>query len=294
MGSMGVDRSVLASTVVVTGGNRGIGYAVAERLVRQGCRVVLVARDEQRGRSARTALAAIGPGDVDLVVGDLSSAGAVRALGGALTQACPRIDVLVHNAGVWPARLVRNEDGIEQAFAVNHLAPFLLNHLLERRLIASGARVVQVSAGIYPAGRVELDRTPTGSDFSALRTYATTKLCNLLLVPLFAERWKDTGVTINAVHPGVIRTGLGAADGPAGYALKVVKLLWKSPRRGAQPVVRLARDPDLAGVTGRYFNIDREAPLAPVARDSALAQRLWAQARQLTGAADAPTPTHLG
>src|SRR5207245_208743 len=103
-------------------------------------------------------------------------------------------------------------------------------------------------------GKVDLARTPTGDDFHPLHTYATTKLCNLLTVPLFAARWKAAGATINAVHPGVIRTGLGDLGGVAGWALRAVKLAWKSPTAGSRPVARLACDADVKGVSGRYFN----------------------------------------
>ncbi|WP_222109282.1 SDR family NAD(P)-dependent oxidoreductase [Streptomyces cupreus] len=276
-------------TAVVTGGNRGIGYAVAQELVRQGYRVVLVARDQQRGEMARSALGTLGGSDVALAIGDLSELSGIRSAAQALLTACPRIDVLVHNAGIWPSRLLRGENGLEQAFVTNHLAPFVLNHLLEPRLVSSRARVVQVSAGLYTKGHVDLERTPTGADFHPLRTYADTKLCNLLLVPLFAQHWSEAGVRINAVHPGVIRTGLGDRVGVPGYVLKAMKLLWKSPRTGAAPVVRLAQG--VTDPTGRYFHIDKETPLAPMARDVALAQQVWAQALDLSGLPRTPPPS---
>ena len=237
--------------------------------------LVRLLEGRQRQRLAQPALGA--------VAGDLASAREIRAAAAALLQACPRIDVLIHNAGLWPSRLERNEDGLEHAFVVNHLAPFLLNHLLEARLVEGQSRVVQVSAGLYVKGRPDPARTPTGEDFHPLGTYPTTKLCNLLLVPRFADRWRALGVTSNAVHPGVIRTGLGDRGGVLGYLLRAVKRLWKSPEEGARPVVRLALDPALAGVTGKYFHLEEEAPLQPVARDEALAARLWRQARELSG-----------
>ncbi|MBA9006263.1 SDR family NAD(P)-dependent oxidoreductase [Thermomonospora cellulosilytica] len=275
-----------SQTIAVTGANRGIGHAVAEALLRQGHEVVLVCRDRERGEAARSRLAALG--SVRLVVGDLSGVRAIRATAEALRDACPRLDVLVHNAGLWPSRRVLNEDGLEQAFVTNHLAPFLLNLELEDLLTASAARVVQVSAGLYVKGKADPDRTPTGLDFHPMRTYADTKLCNLMLVPLFAERWQDAGVTINAVHPGVIRTGLGDRRGPLGWLLKAVKLTWKSPRTGAGPVVRLATSAEVAGVTGRYFQLDEEHCLEPVARDRDLARRLWTRAAELAGVPHSP------
>jgi NAD(P)-dependent dehydrogenase (short-subunit alcohol dehydrogenase family) len=248
-------------TAVVTGGNRGIGLAVCEALVHKGFRVVAVVRDPT----------ASGPPGTEVVHGDLASRRTVAELAEALTTTCPTIDVLVHNAGVWPTRLRHNEDGIEESFAVNHLAPFQLNLALESRL----RRVVQVSAGLYVKGRVALERTPYGRDFHRMRTYCDTKRANLLLVPLFARRWQD--VTIDAVHPGVIRTDLGDPGGALGAVLRLVKRRWSAPADGAIPVVRLASDTG----TGRYFNIDTEEPGPD---EPELANRLWDQAKELTGA----------
>ncbi|OLF16882.1 SDR family NAD(P)-dependent oxidoreductase [Actinophytocola xanthii] len=258
-------------TAVVTGGNRGIGYAVAESLRDKGFRVVALVRDPTAADRVRDALG------VDVVPGDLSSARTVAAAADALRTECPTIDVLVHNAGLWPTSPRHNEDGLELAFAVNHLAPFQLNLALEDRL----RTVVQVSAGLYVKGRVDPDRTPTGKDFHRIRTYCDTKLANLLLLPLFARRWQDAGISVNAVHPGVIRTRLGDPGGPLGLVLRLVKRTWQPPEAGARPVVRLA-DPD--GLTGRYFEVDEEKP-GPADED--LAQRLWRQAVELTGARDA-------
>jgi NAD(P)-dependent dehydrogenase (short-subunit alcohol dehydrogenase family) len=273
----------VARTAVVTGANRGIGLAVARELLAAGGSVVLVVRSREAGEAAARELGALG--DVRAVVGDLSSVRTTRAAAERITSACSRIDVLVHNAGIWPSRLERNEDGLERAFAVNHLAPFVLNMLLGPSL-SYGSRVVQVSAGLYAAGRVDLERTPTGDDFHAVRTYATTKLCNLLLLPMFAERFRSTGVTINALHPGVIRTGLGDREGFLGVVLKGVKRLWKTPRAGALPVVRLALAPELAKTSGRFFDREREVPLREVACDREKAERLWELSLRLGGVDD--------
>ncbi|WP_214102739.1 SDR family NAD(P)-dependent oxidoreductase [Acrocarpospora catenulata] len=256
-------------SVVVTGGNRGIGYAVCERLARTGRRVVLVARDPARGAAAVREL----PGEVDLVAGDLSTVAGVRILAEELRRLCPEIEVLVHNAGLWPSRRVLTADGVEEAFAVNHLAPFLLNHLLEDRL----RRVVQVSAGLFVKGKADPERTAYGLDFHPVRTYADTKLCNVLTLPLFARRWQDAGVTIDALHPGVIRTGLGDRGGVLGLVLKAAKFFWTAPEHGATPVVRLALEEK---GSGRFFNVDKELP---VHLDQELGERIWRQAAALTG-----------
>nr|WP_062332047.1 SDR family NAD(P)-dependent oxidoreductase [Herbidospora sakaeratensis] len=256
--------------VVVTGGNRGIGYAVCAELARRGHRVVVVARDAARGEQAVRSL----PGEAELVVGDLSAVAGMRSVAERLAEVCPRIDVLVHNAGLWPSKLTRTADGLEEAFAVNHLAPYTLNRLLEERL----TRVVQVSAGLYVKGKADPARTAYGLDFHPLRTYADTKLCNAALLPLFAERWRTRGVTIDAVHPGVINTGLGARGGPVGLLLRAAKRFWKTPDQGAAPVVALTA----GSTTGRYYDGLKEIPLT-VDRDLGL--RLWEQAGKLSGVA---------
>ncbi|MFF7656651.1 hypothetical protein ACFZCY_43750 [Streptomyces sp. NPDC007983] len=170
-------------------------------------------------------------------------------------------------SALWPGRRELNEDGFERAFFTNHLAPFLMNHLLEERL----CRVVQVSAGLYIRGKIDPDRTPTGEDFHTMRTYCDTKLANLLMVPLFAERWKGAGKTIDAVHPGVLRTGLGEHGRVTGLVVNVAKRFWKSADEAAPAIVDLVTSKG----TGRYFNKAKEEPLRGPARDTALAHRLW-------------------
>lgn len=256
-----------ALRVVITGGNRGVGRAVAAEAVRKGHRVTIVARRPEAGEAAARELGA------DLIVGDLSSLRTVRDAAGEIAAALPEIDVLVHNAALWPTRRELNEDGYEQAYFTNHLAPWLLNRMLEGQL----RRVVQVSAGLYVTGKVDPERTPTGRDFHATRTYANTKLANLLTVPLFAERWKDTGATIDAIHPGVLRTDLGIRGGLGGAVLRTAKLVLKPVGKAGPPVVKLLTSEG----TGRYFHVSRETALKPRALDTPLARRLWDDAEKV-------------
>jgi NAD(P)-dependent dehydrogenase (short-subunit alcohol dehydrogenase family) len=271
-------------TCVVTGASSGIGRAVAMALARRGLRVVIVCRDRARGEAALGAIAAGGHPDDPapaLIVADLATLAGMRDAADGILTACPRLDVLVHNAGVWPVRRERTDDGLEVGFAVNHLAPFVLNQLLGDRLRQGRARVVQVSAGLYVRGRVDLERTPTGDDFTLFGTYATSKLCNLIATLELASRLEADGVTVNAVHPGVVRTKLGALPGPAGVALRAVKLLWASPAKGAEGPVRLAVDPALGAVSARYFDRLRETPVDARAADPALASALWRRSLEL-------------
>ena len=269
------------------GASRGIGKAVAEEVGRAGWRVVLVARARGETEEVAAGIRARG-GSADVIEGDLGCNRTTRALAQTLLNEHPRIDLLVHVAGIWPAQSELNEDGLERAFAVNHVAPFLLNHLLEERLFASRGRVVQVSAGLYIKGRLDLAKTPKGDDFHALRTYPTTKLANVMLVPRFAERWGDRA-SIVAVHPGVIRTALGDRGGLLGALLRLVKRTWKSPEEGARPVVRLA---DASVRSGTYFHEGEEQALLPIATDPALVEALWNATATFAGIRDAEDHEH--
>lgn len=278
---------------VVTGANAGIGIAIAESLARSPCAVAMVCRDERRGREAlqRVRAQASPRADVTLVLGDLSSVASTERAASAIERACPRVDVLIHNAGMWPTARTLNEEGFELGFAVNHLAPFVLNERLLPRLRQAGrGRIVQVTAGLYVKGRIDLERTPRGAVFGPVRTYADTKLWNLLATLELARRESSTDLAVLAVHPGVVRTGLGEHGHWTVPLMRVIKRLWLSPAEGARGPVRAALDPELAEVKGAYFERLDRAMLAPVAEDRQLAGDVWSctqalvvQARQGRG-----------
>ncbi len=273
-------------TIVVTGANAGIGEAVAQQLAQQGHHVVAVCRDEEKGKAAVAEIrAAAGPNArVDLVKGDLSTVAGVRELGVRLLAQYHAIHVLVNNAGVWMAKRTLNSDGIEMTFMVNHLAPFLLSNLLLERMKASApARIVNVNAGLYAMGQADLDKLPDGKNFKQFKTYMHSKLCNVYCTTALAEKLVGTGVTVTALHPGVINTNLGNVGGLTGLLLKVIKRSWKTPDDGAKPVVRLAVDGDVEGVSGKYFDEMKEVPLAENAKDSELSKRLWDLSAKLCG-----------
>jgi NAD(P)-dependent dehydrogenase (short-subunit alcohol dehydrogenase family) len=216
------------STVVITGASRGIGAALAVELARRGAgRLVLAGRDEAALAAVADEVAAVGPAAPVTVAADLSTVRAARAVGERLAAQGPWTGAtLVHNAGLWPARRELTADGVERAFAVNVLAPLAL----QEPLLAAGAvaRILTVGAGAMVKGRFDAARTPAGEDFSALRTYCTTKLCLAVAMRDVAAAHPHLDVAV--VHPGVVRTGLGARGGPAGLALRLAKRRWEDPR----------------------------------------------------------------
>lgn len=273
-------------THVVTGANSGIGKAITIELARQGHRVTMVCRSPARGEAAQQAIVQqTSNQSITLITGDLSTSNGVREVAGQLLAQSSRIAALINNAGVWQSRCQHNPDGIETSFAVNHLAPFLLTHLLLPALKANApARIINVNAGLYVRGQIDLDRLPTGEDFHPIRTYCNTKLCNILFTRQLAVRLAGTGVTVNAIHPGVIRTRLGSSV-PVWMKplIWLAKRFWKTPEHGAQGPVYLATSDEVAGVSGAYFDEMTQMPYHPVALDDALAKQVWTLSETLTG-----------
>ncbi len=276
-------------TVLVTGGTGGIGGATALGLAMMGARVAITGRDRGRTEDAAGDIRAAAGGQVDAFAADLSSQSQVRRLAGEVLQRLPRIDVLVNNAGgYWDTRHV-TADGLERTFAVNHLAPFLLTGLLLERLKQSApARVVTVSSNVQARGRIDFDDLQGERSYSGARAYSQSKLANVLFTYELARRLAGTSVTANALHPGVVRTSLGAEDPGVVQRLFVpfTRPLMKDPARGAATSIHLASAPGLEQVTGRYFAGSKPRRSSKRSYDEAAAARLWQVSADLTAAGD--------
>jgi NAD(P)-dependent dehydrogenase (short-subunit alcohol dehydrogenase family) len=261
-------------TFVVTGATSGIGLALAHALARTAKSLVIVGRDADRVRAATAELARLDDGSPDLlpIVADLATIEGSESLAEQL-EGLAKIDVLIHNAAVLPAQRKLTPDGFEESFATNHLAPFILNHRLRRRLVASApARVVQVSAGLALGASVDLDGDPRGARFEPMSTYATTKRWNLLATLDFAAELQGSGVTVNLVHPGVVRTQLGV--GAPGVPGADARRGWLAPEMGAEGPLYLATDPELVRMSGRFFDQREERPIrVPVDLQRAVVRR---------------------
>ncbi len=264
-------------TCVVTGGNSGIGKEIARSLAKEKYHVVIISRDPEKGKAALEEIKTDTRNDaVELVTGDLGTIEGCRNLAQTLLDRYPGIQVLINNAGVWKDKCEINADGLETSFMVNHIAPFILSNLLLERLRQNPpSRIVNVNAGLYIFGRLDPDKTPYGKDFSRFRTYANSKLCNILFTLEFARRIDGSGVTVNAVHPGVIRTKLGDTTGVSGWILRMLKHFLGTPEKGAIAPVRLATASELEGVNGKYFNMQKMRDVIRKAGDRELALQLW-------------------
>ncbi|MBI3303849.1 MAG: SDR family oxidoreductase, partial [Deltaproteobacteria bacterium] len=253
---------------IVTGGSSGIGQATALGLARMGATIVLVCRNRERAEAARTAIrAATGNNAVAVVLADLSSQAEIRQLARDLLARYPQMHVLVNNAGVFNRKRSTTVDGIETVFAVNHLAYFLLTHLLLECLIASGsARIVNVASHAHRWGRLDFDDLQNERTYHAMQVYGQSKLCNILFTRELARRIAGTGVTVNCLHPGGVATGLGWNNG--WWAVLIAKALrpfLRTPEQGADTAVYLATSPEVEAVNGKYFCDRRAVQLSPTA-----------------------------
>jgi NAD(P)-dependent dehydrogenase (short-subunit alcohol dehydrogenase family) len=271
-------------TVVVTGANAGIGFATACALAKKGVRVVLVCRDPDKGKTALAAVGRVAAAAPGLFIADFALQSSICGLSRELHEHLPRIDVLINNAGAAFARRELTPDGIEKTFAINHLAPFLLTHLvLDLIRSAPAGRSVNLTAGIPVSRASFLDNLQGEKHYSQFNAYRSSKIGNILFTYELARRLKGTGITVNCVHPGPIRTEFAyKAGGTLRLMSKIFRPLMRSPEVGARTPVYLALDPAVAAVTGGYFVNCKQRKSARMTYDRTIAQRHWRISEQMT------------
>ena len=281
--------------MLVTGASSGIGKAVAQHLAKLGARVVIVCRNEQRGAPAlddirRTS----GNSSVELLTADLASQEQTRGLARKFLQGHDRLDVLINNAGLYLSKRTVTDDGTETTFAVNHLAPFLLTNLLLDTLKASSpSRVITVSSEAHRRGTIDFEDLCMERRYSWIDAYARSKLANVLFTYELARRLEGTGVTALALHPGVVASHIWNRNhNPLNYLLRIFKVFFISPKKSAESIVHLAIAPELAEVTGKYFNRDREVWSSRASCDIELARKLWNVSEEMTGLRSGSLSSH--
>jgi len=271
-------RPMAGKTVLVTGGTAGIGRATALGLAAMGAHLAIAGRDRPRADGVAREINAVGGGNVDVFVADLSSQPEVRRLADQVLQRLSRIDVLISNGGgYWNTRHI-TADGLERTFAINHLAPFLLTSLLLDRLKQSApARVVTVSSNMQAIGRTDFERPPGGTVLLRGTGLQPVQARQPPVHHELARRGHATSVTANALHPGVVSTSFGAED-PGRVQRALMPFMcpfMKTPAQGAVTSINLAAAPGLEQVTGCYFANSKPKRSSKRSHDKAAAARLW-------------------
>jgi retinol dehydrogenase 14 len=278
--------TLTGKTVLVTGATSGIGLEASAELATRGATVVMVGRDAKKTEAARAEVERrSGSKLIETLLCDFSSQRQVRQLAADYRARHSRLDILVNNAGsVSDARVV-TEDGLEQTFAVNHLGYFLLTTLLLDLVEQSApARIVNVASVGHRQGDLDFDNLQyEKGGYWIMRAYSRSKLANVLFTAELARRLAGKNVTVNCLHPGAVATSIWSrAPSYARPLLAVAKLFMVSPAKGGSRIVYLATSPDVADVSGAYFEKNRRVEPAPLARDAALAARLWRVSEELT------------
>jgi NAD(P)-dependent dehydrogenase (short-subunit alcohol dehydrogenase family) len=280
-----MSESSVQQVAVVTGASSGIGLHTALGLARTGMRVVMVGRDRGRTEAAhRFVTERSGSDRVDIALADFSRLAELRRLADEILSARDRIDVLVNNAGMFSPKYRFSADGYEVTFAVNHLAPFLLTNLLLDRLATSApARIVTVASEAHRGNRIDVGDLTRPSDWTMLKAYGRSKLCNILFTRELAGRLDPGVVVATCLHPGVVATAIGQRGGLVELGWRLMKPFMIGPEKGAETPVFLATAPDPTPFHGGYVIRKMLAQPDTAALDSSLARRLWDESARLVG-----------
>ncbi|XP_057682008.1 retinol dehydrogenase 13-like [Corythoichthys intestinalis] len=279
-------------TVIITGANTGIGKETARELALRGGRIIMGCRDMEKCEAAAKEIRGntLNP-HVYACRLDLASMKSIREFAERIKEKEQRVDVLINNAGVMRCPAWKTEDGFDMQFGVNHLGHFLLtNLLLEKLKECAPSRVINLASLAHIVGEMDFeDLNWERKKFNTKQAYCQSKLANVLFTRELAKRLQGTGVTVNAVHPGVVSTELGRHTGlhqskiSSTVLSPFFSLLVKNPELGAQPSIYLAVAEELEGVTGRYYDVLTEKEPAPQAMDEEAAGRLWEMSSRLVG-----------
>jgi len=275
---------------VITGATDGIGKAAAAALAAQGARLLIHGRDPEKGiRVVAELKARSGNPAIEFLQADFGSLAEVRLLAAAITERTARVDVLINNAGGIFAKRTLSKDGYEMTFAVNHLAPFLLTHLLLNTVKnAAPSRIVTTSSIAHKGAKLEFDDLQAARKYSPMSAYGVSKLANILFTRALAKRLQGSGVTATCLHPGFVRTSFGRAFDQSPWVKHIfgfVSRFARSPEKGAETLVYLATSPQVQGASGGYyFDCQLKSP-SFAAQNDAVAEHLWQVSERLVGLA---------
>jgi len=279
-------------TCLITGASSGVGRATALGLARLGATLVLVCRDRGRGEETVAEIGTTtGNHAVKLMLAELSSQQSIHALAREYLATGQPLHVLVNNAGVVNLKRTVTADGIETTFAVNHLAYFLLTHLLLERVKESApSRIINVASHAHRFSGIDFDDLGAARRYRAMHVYGQSKLANILFSYELARRLEGTGVTVNCVHPGAVASRLGKNNGALARAVTtLLRPFFRTPEDGAATSIYLASSPDLERVTGKYFTNCQQTRSSAVSYDTAVARRLWDVSARMTDLRDVAT-----
>jgi len=280
---MGKERKL----VLITGATEGVGKQTAIQLAEKGFDIVMMVRNKTKAEQTKKEILAKAPGTmVDYIIVDLTSFKQVRAAAKQFNDKYTKLDVLINNAGLmYPDKKI-TEDGFELTFQTNHLSHFLLTHLvLDKLKQAPKARIIVLSSEGHKLGKFDPANFNAEKNYATMGQYCFTKLANLYFTYSLADKLKGTGITVNAVHPGVVKSGFGS-DNNKGWQKPFwtfFRMFMISNEQGAATSVFLASDPSVAKVTGKYFKNKKDTATKGITHDTRNQKVLWDYSVEKTG-----------
>jgi len=283
------DESMSGKLCVVSGATSGVGYEAVKALAAGGANIVMVVRNENKAKAVKEEIEKKHSVVVDYFLADFSDLQQVEKAALAIVDKYPRIDVLINSAGIHLTKRVLNQDGFEMVFCVNHLAPFLFTQLLMNKMIQSSpSRIIQVNSEGHRFNGLNLnDLNWQKRIYTGLRSYGASKTAQLLTVWQMAENLKGTGVTINAMHPGGVRTNIGNNNGGL-YRWFLHNVTWhflKNPKISGDALYYLASAKELSQVSGKFFNLTIEEKPAEHALNQENQRKIWDLSMKMTSLA---------
>jgi len=261
-------------TCLITGATSGIGRATALALAQMKARVIITYRDKAKAEATRDLIMEKTGQEIEVFYCDFSSLASIRSFADDFKQKHDKLHVLINNMGIYEIENLKSKDGYEMNWAVNHLAPFLLtNQLLKTIKNSAPARIINVSSDSHRGASINFDDISFSKDFSGKKAYEQSKLATILFTKQLAKELKDTSVTANCLHPGIVRTNIFKKMNP--LAIFLFKLIMVNPEKGAETSVFLASSPDLDGISGQYFKKKRPAEPSANAKNMDTALKLW-------------------
>jgi NAD(P)-dependent dehydrogenase (short-subunit alcohol dehydrogenase family) len=276
----------MSKTVLVTGANGGIGLATSFLLASQGAQVIMVCRNQERGQKAQIHVAQETGNKPDLFLTDMSLPKEIRKLAGRIKKDYSRLDILINLAGTSFKKRELTEDGLEKTFALNHLGYFVLSlELIDLLKHSTPSRIVNVTSSFYRRGKIDFDNLQGEQRYSYFGAYANSKLANVMFTYELAKRLLGSGVAVNCLNPGPIRTASSSATPFEKFIITNFGWIFlKKPDVAARLIVYLATSPDVEGITGKFLEKNYKfTPTTKASYDEGVAKELWEVSEQLAG-----------
>ncbi len=272
--------------VLITGATSGIGRIAVKELAKMGAKLILVVRNEQKVIKLKNEIQSETDNtSIDYFICDLSVQEEVYRVAADIKNKYDKIDVLINNAGLIVNDRILTPDGIEYTFALNHLGYFLLTGLLLESLNnASPSRIINVSSEAHKVGKINYDDLTGEKKYKPMVAYCQSKLANILFTKGLAKKIEGSGITVNTLHPGSVKSSFGSdLTGLLGFLMKLSRPFLISPEKGAQTLIYLASSPEVEGITGKYFVKKRIKNSSRLSNDETVANKLWKVSEELTG-----------